>query len=490
MSRLNSRRPQAISAEWEVILGSALTQNSTVQYQKRFGLPRPDFLVRTRDGTTEFLVEIVTPSDHGASKQNPVGLFFSELERLASRQGILGGLNVRVGETMIGRYPDRKRRLLLPPPRHIPRHVNDNFGEFLTQISTAPDCARAAVSQSPGVDISIVYDPKARPFNTGSYGVCEMPSSLEQNAVFRSLDEKARQLRRSGYAGLKGIMVTDGDCSALGTRGRTGGDPWSCDEIVEHFLAKHRFVDFVTTTYSETATTGGIHEKLHHKVYWQLPFDDSKITRILPVIGSALQQLPRPEKSPANAWLSLREGHDISDGCEFGACTWTPNRRLEYSARTFLEIIAGAMGRERFSLLLHSRMANKGPLFQFFRSACEQNQKLRSVRVKLNPKGDDDKIIFDLGSITAPSRATSSTAESSIEISEAVLTQFFARLAYEVLLNEPRGFSVGSLPVEVQAAVRKNLSEGRSIVAAEVVRERGCIRLSFGGPDSALSRYR
>jgi len=440
--------------------------------------------------TVEFLLDVVAASDEGVSKANPAAFFFAEFERLAARFGLIGGFNLRVGDRIEGKHPDRKRRLLLPPKRDISRYIEKEIGPFFNRVAENPQCVHRADLSADGSNVAVHYNPAAKPFNSGGYGLCESPFSLKGNTLFRKLDTNARQLRQSGYTGPKGIVVADGDCRALQNGGRTCGSPWSRDEIVEHFLGSHSYIDFVTTTHCNTSSIGGIHQELSNKVYWQRPFDDSKISRVLPILNAALRRLPLPEKSPGNAWRELRAGHDISNGCRFGVCTWTPNRRLEYSSRTFLEIVAGTMSWDEFSLLLHERMPNRGPLFQFFRSMHRLNQKLGSVSVELTPAEDDDTIVFDLQAKTLPQRSHAPLCGSiSLEIPTAVLISFFARLAHEVLLEERPLASLGDLPMELRASVRKNLYEGRTIVAAELRRAGESIRLTFGSPDPALSPY-
>lgn len=493
VGRLNTRREIAISTEWEIMIGASLVGLSKAKYQKRFGGRNPDFLILAADDgkNREFLIDIVAPSDKGVSKENAADFFLAEFDRITAKYGLLGGFDIRIGDRMNGNYPQRKRQLLLPPKSEISGYIKGEIRPFLSQIVKNPEASHAISLSSGGTSIAINYDPSKRPFNNATYGICESAFSLQRNTLFRKLDEKATQLRQSGYAGIKGIMVADGDCRALQAGGRTGGSPWSRDEIVEHFLARHHYIHFVTTTHSRTVTTGGIHEELSHKVYWQRPFDQTKIDGVFPILNLALRGLPSSKKSPANAWLELRAGDDISNGCEFGACSWIPNRRLEYSSRTFLEILAGTMNRDRFWLLLDDRMPNRGPLFQFFRFLFQSGQKLSSVSVEVRPDDDDDLIVFDLVP-TRTHRVAPPPANSgpSFEIPAALLIRFFARLAHEALLHERPLASVGALPVHIQAFVRTNLSEGKTLVDAKYLNGPDSVRLLFGEPDPALFVYR
>lgn len=497
LSRLNSRRRVAITAEWEVVFAGSFCTVAAVQYQRLFdetGKRRsPDLFVRAEsDGNAlEFLADIVAPSDEGITKDNPADFFFAEFARIAATSGVgNGGFDIRIGDRQLGNYPDKKRRLLLPPKGEIPSFIRREVRPLFTQVKAEPEAPHVFLCRRTGIEISVAYHPLRNGYNTGGCGLCESPLSLEGNPLFASLNAKATQLRESRYTGIKGIVVADGGCRALSSTNRSGGSPWSRDEIVEHFLTKHPYVDFVTATQCRTIASSSIAYELCHKIYWQRPFDNSKTTKLYPVLNSALKALPRVQETPDNAWRNVRAGRDIAEGWNLGASSWTPGRSLAYSSRTFLALVAGTLSSRNFRRLLNDRMPNRGSLFKFFRDACESRRKLAAVRFSPSPDEDDDLIIFDLEGMSPVDRTRDSRfLAHSCQVPTVLLMRFLARLAYEVLLSDRRHFSLGTLPVDIQAFLRSKLREGRTLVGADLATDGGSIRLELGDRDAAVSNY-
>jgi hypothetical protein len=440
----------------------------------------------------EFVADIVAPSDDGISKNNPADFFFREFSRIARKEcGYAGGFEIRIGDHFTGRYPDRRRRLLLPAKGQLSAFLALEFKPFFSNIRDNPTTTHSHRCCEPGVDISVKFDPSKKDHNAGQYGLCSVPYSLENNRLFYELDIKARQLRRSGFEGPKGIIVADGGCQALVANSGSGGDPWSRDEIIEHFLRKHRYVDFVTLTTCETELRNHVEYRLRHRIYWKRPFEDQKIRILHPVLGSALCSLPRPRRDPRNAWLRLREGRDIAAGWSLGASVWTPNRRLKYSARTFLALTAGTLSETQLRLSLNERMPNRAPFFEFFRRIFELNHEIRAVGILRKPDEDDDEIVFNLRpDQNMPYLGSGGESARSIEIPVAGLVRFFAQLAYELLSPGTKRFSLGQMAPSIKLALQEGILEGRMLTDAGLEQGGRVLRLRLGSRDAAVSEYR
>ena len=140
--RLNSSRPQALAAEWEVVLLAALSTVARVQYEKPFESVRPDIFATARvaDDPIEFMAEIVTVSDKESGDRNPVEFLFNEFHRIADKFGCRqGGFDIRVGHREVGKYPDKRTELLLPPKADIPAFVGRELTPFFRSIREDPE---------------------------------------------------------------------------------------------------------------------------------------------------------------------------------------------------------------------------------------------------------------------------------------------------------------------------------------------------------------
>ncbi len=344
LGKLKSPRRQAIEAEWEVVLVASLSRIAEVQYERPMRTVRPDLCVRfeSEGREVQFIADIVTVSDKEINKRNPADFFFEEFYRIATKAGLPnGGFDIRIGDLVSGHYPDKSRRLLLPPKGSIPQFLQREMKGFFREIKSEPTKAHIFERNEADVQFIIRYSPSSIGHNTGGHALCAAPLSLHGNPLFLNLKEKAKQLRRSGYSGLMGIIVADGDCHSLRSA-HPGCGPWSRDQIVEAFLRLHPQIGFVTTTHHETkgSWTTTAH-KLHNKIYWQRPFDPILISNVYPLFDAAFKSLPPACASPHNAWLDIRARKHISRGCRLGQYDRVGIKRVSFSARTFAGLIGG-----------------------------------------------------------------------------------------------------------------------------------------------------
>jgi hypothetical protein len=306
------------------------------------------------------------------------------------------------------------------------------------------------------------------------------------------LNAKARDLRQSRHEGIKGIVVVDGGSQLLHADQRAGGGPWSCAEIVEHFLGVHPYIDFVTLTRHEHKPRifGEQRQRFKNTVFWQRPFDQRKIDILYPLLNNAFKSLPTPVDSPQNAVTTVRLRRSIDRGCKFGWYTWTPNQRLAYSLRTLLPLIGGYMSNREFKLLLNDHTPFQNPLFDFFARVFQANRQILDVRIEPRPDDDDDAIVFDLATRQERRQPESFAEEATCEIPTAALVKYFAQLAAEALRPGQDRFSIGILPIPIQQRVRDCMRVGRLPSSASVSPDGDTIRLCFGAPDAAVSPFR
>jgi hypothetical protein len=492
--RLNSNVRQAIAAEWEVVLLAALSSVVEVHYERSFEAVRLDIFAVADSGEDriEFVADIATASDMDIDKRNPVGFLFEEFHRIAHKFGYgKGGFDIRVGDREVGKYRDKRTELLLPPKGEIPAFLTRELGPFLKIVALDPESPRAWEYRQDGIDIRISYNPKQRGGVTGGYSCAASPMSLRRNPLFAALNAKATQLRRSGYAGVQGIFVTDGDCRSLAVG--TGGGLGSCsrDQIVEKFLEEHPRLHFVTTTtYENRSGWGHLERGLSNKVYWQRPFDSVLMAKLNAVLKNMFRALPPVIESPDNAWRQIRSRRAIERGCNLGAYRWTPTQKLSISSRTFAGLLAQTLSQRDFRLLFDPmEPPNGGPIVHFFRNVEQLNTRIANVFVEHCEDDDDDWITFSCnGTMSSPPLVTRNLDSGAVEISMERITRYLATLNYN-LIDEGKQYSLGErIPPDVILWLRACMTDGRTLVAAEMQPDYR-LRLFFGERDVAVADY-
>jgi hypothetical protein len=489
LGNLNGRNSrQAIATEWEVILLAELSRHARVDYEKPFGSKHPDLFVQFDSNLgdlVEFVADIVCVSDLHDEERNPIRYLWQEFHRVAWKVGVRsGGFDIQIRDQTLGTFPEKRRQLLLPPRDQIPSFLKQHVTPFLRRVRAYPTTPQSFESYIPGAGISIRYDPQRLDYNSGGHVCCSSPTALTGNVLYRSLNDKAKDLRESAYDGVKAIIVTDGGCRALTSQDRRGGTPWGRGEIIKEFLKRHPYIDFVTTTHYEYRLSDRRHT-LNSNAYWQQPFNEHRITRIFPLLDDWLTSLPEVVKSPVNAHADIASRKQIRNCCAIGWYQYTPPSRLAFSCRAFVDLIAGTMTDAEFRNLFNDSMPNRGPFFDFFRRLSESKSQLREIQIIQKPDWDDDVVVFDLGHGVTRALPPSPL---SCDIRVDILIEHFACLASEAITDQAR-FSIGGLPIPVQSLFRDRVHEGRLPIDAAIVDHGGFARFQFGPRDAAVSNF-
>ncbi|HEX4666014.1 MAG TPA: hypothetical protein VH207_05395, partial [Chthoniobacterales bacterium] len=182
IQRLNGSRPQAIPAEWEVVLLASLARVASVKYERAFNAVRLDFFVRGEG--VEFAGDIVAISDVDIAKRNPAEFFFRECGRIAATFGFdNGGFDIRIADRTTGKYPDKRTELLLPVKGDIPQFLGRELRPFFQQIRSDPGEVHVLRCVQPGIKFRITFDPKLLGSTTGRYASAAAPMSLRRNPL-------------------------------------------------------------------------------------------------------------------------------------------------------------------------------------------------------------------------------------------------------------------------------------------------------------------
>ncbi|SRR6266496_945578 len=492
LGKLNSHNRQALETEWEIVILAALARLADVTHEQLFGSRHPDIFLQGHcaEDHFQFLADIVTVSDHNNEKENPADFFFQEFDRIAAKAGLCGGFDIEIGEHTTGK--DRnKTNLLLPPKGDIPKFIRNELTPFFREIAAEPSIPCSLECNQSRIQVRITYDPKQRGHTTGGYAFSASPRSLMRNPLSRALDDKATQLRETGYDGLLGVIVTDGGCHALVSRS-SGLGVFSRDKLVEHFLQKHPRIGFVTTSHHETR--GGypsLEEKLFHKIYLQRSLSPETKSKVYELFKVAFKSLPTTASSPRNAWIDIRDKREISKGRKLGAYHWRPPTSLTVSSRSLLALLATTLTKREFELLFYHQIpAGGGPLIHFFRSVLESHLTISRASLHRAPQDDDDWVTFEIG--TSEMRDTSRKSSATIlscDVSLMLLVRYFAGLDYSLGSGKTNYSYLATIPNEIRAFVRQMESEGRMLVNIQVTREGSQLRLTFGDRDAAISPY-
>ena len=90
--------------------------------------------------------------------------------------------------------------------------------------------------------IDLIINPTSSPYSGGSFASYDVPQIKDRNPIFTALKGKASQLR--GATGITGVIVGDGDCTALSDRPHYRNEV-SATAIAEDFFRQHSSMDFV-----------------------------------------------------------------------------------------------------------------------------------------------------------------------------------------------------------------------------------------------------
>lgn len=401
IGELNGNKPkQIIADEWEVMVLSAFSQCGRIEYEKKFGgTTFPDlFFQRGQSGAFEFLADITTISDDTIHKENPDQEFRAAIHYFLKQRGHLsGGLSIDVKHKTIGEYGDREVRHLLPSKIDINQFVKTELGAFLKKIATEPDKADSFPYNKNDICFTINYNPHERASNTSRSIDPTVPYSIDDNPLAAALKEKRSQLGKSGYPGIKGIIICDGGSSSLNERSGVNG-AYGCEEIIGDMFRATESIHFVLVLRIEEKHTGFILNssiQTVHQLYWNPKLDRTPAQETLTVIKRMMKWLPLPEATPNNAihWLAGQNNKNV--GRPLGGYSMQ-GHTIKISARALTELLAGKIELKQF-LEDHSlKPIESGQrAFPFFEWQLQSGHTLKDSFVEPAEHKDDDWIVFE-----------------------------------------------------------------------------------------------
>jgi hypothetical protein len=412
--KLNEHDPQTqLSAEWELLTLAAFQRLGTVRHEESVGgSSRLDLIFSSNSSSTpQFVADIRTVSDEGLHRENPVSELQRELYRQLRKRGIhKGGFHIEISSRGRIPQPDRKLLLALPSRGQIGSFLKSELGNFLGYITRCPEQPHEITVDRPDVALKIRFDPSAiitftlHPAYTAAY-------HKEQNPVFRALEDKAKQLKNSGYDGARGIILCDGGCATLYPSKHVGFH-YSLAELVNRFFRVHRSVSFVLAISVFEQTPHGAQNAPVREISGNLflnPEARTPVSReVEAMLRSVHQQFPTPRLTATTAvgWLGKINRHC---GMRFTGGFSLHGSTIKIPASSLIALLAGVpppklpINKEPTIGEFHPQVT------KFFERHFKEGSAIKSIRFDPEPSLDDDWVVITFGAPDPASNPYSST---------------------------------------------------------------------------------
>jgi len=391
VQRLNQVKDDYLATEWEVVLLWIFARFGNIQHEPPLGRRPIDLVFDADDGNLHFAADIAAISDEPLHERNPIDPFRDALNKRIEKARIHTGrfiFQVQEEQPIPHRGTGRKRRLLLPPVKEFAAYVfNAAFDEYIKSIRREPSRVHyyPVQHQKPDIDITIEYQPGVgRGAASAVYGSYTSTTVIDNNPLFNALKSKADQLRRSGYDGIRGIIVCD-----RGSRIFNEMSNWATyrmEDVVHEFLRQNSSVAFVTTmgvrwrnSYLYVVPRVFVRRGYSGKA-WVATLNDL-ITRVV-------QCLPQLQQTPENVLSEMRWNRStIQTKPYFGESIMSANE-IRISARELLDLLSGRLDQKRF---LERHAVGQTNFFNLVQS---RRGMISAVGFEHRPDEDDDLVIL------------------------------------------------------------------------------------------------
>jgi hypothetical protein len=396
--RLNQKGSQRFATVWETVLLSALSTLGEITHEQPLSDGRtPDVGFKYFSNEERIRVEIVSVSDAGAEEENPIAEFSDEVGLASLKAGVPSkGLQIQVGHAQ---STNRRPTLLLPKGAAKERIFKAYVRPFLSEIKTRSLAKHQVVIDEPGVRVSIDYD-RTRPFFTFGHIYFKAARSLHVNPLWNALKAKAKQLRSTDAAEMKGIFVCDAGCDLLSHT--SGLDRVGADEIVRDFLRQNRSLGFVAI-FSSTKVLGHPKDlrpgqyRISAKLWTSSSYSRARARFVQGFLKDIVTNLPTPVIDSANgAMRSKLSGDDFGNLGGFEMSLGGTRGWVRVPGRALLGLLSGKISPSDFTAPF---MGGEGrpPLPNPFERAYGEGRMISRVRVEPAENENDDWITFEFG---------------------------------------------------------------------------------------------
>jgi hypothetical protein len=412
IDELNKSREDAVAAEWEVVLLNALSKVGTVHHERNFGGSNPDiYFEADGDLTFSFLGDITKASDKGLHEQNAIFELYEKLKEKYIERGLdINHLYLEADGNSWEVFANKDRAKLWIPGKSRFEEVvfkSERFIKFLDEAARSPNDFHQCHFDKP-YDFTIKYDP-----NRGSPGMTHFSytqaNSFIRNPVYGALEKKYKQLKKSDYKGVLGILLCDGGSVLFHHAEGDFGTTYGVDQIVRYFLKEYEDIGFVISFTVRSKDQYSIHtmpraydSSPRYEIFMaiHLPKCSAHIEKeLVSLVGEIDKILPVPITHVTNA-LHHNNSRLRGEGTSFKGGWSVSERQIKLSARALLELLAAKVSYEEF-LELHgfdrsevSSLISGNP----FEHQFDRGKLIKSISIhKSENEEDDDYVVFEFG---------------------------------------------------------------------------------------------
>ncbi|MET0890329.1 MAG: hypothetical protein ABWY09_09350 [Stenotrophomonas maltophilia] len=336
---LNRPGRDRLARMWELVVLHGLSKCGAVHYEVPLASSRqPDICFQKND--LKIIADVTTISDEGLDDGNPYQELMRLVESAKSRLKLpIGGLDLLIRAREESSARGTRTVLMLPKRSGLQAFVNDVIVPRLRQqISEGSFPLRLAIEDE-GVGLDLVVDPSKSPINSASFSNYDIPTIKDRNALYSALKQKAKQLR--GADGIRGVIVCDGDCVALGERSSMSRGV-SPEEIVKEFFRQFSSVDFVlllSVRQQWDMRLSPLDKRLLNTQALFVRDGNEAKGELSALFDEMMLHFPQPAMLPVNGGLRARE--DRYPGGHHGGYQMPNGNTIRMSLREFTEILAG-----------------------------------------------------------------------------------------------------------------------------------------------------
>jgi hypothetical protein len=375
---------------------SAFAKHGSVQHEPDTYSVPIDLLFESPDGDLRFAADIAAIFEWEMHRRNPVDRFHAELSRRITQAKIGSGrfsFRIEEEQPIASRGTGKKRQLLLPPINQFSTYLFTNdFNGFIERVRTQPHAIQHHVIRcdAPAVNITIEYSPGETLGFLSQYGAYASTTVKDNNPLFNALKRKAEQLRRSGYEGLRGVIICDGGAQILNETPNWA--IYSIREVVRDFFRQNASVAFVITIAIKWKWFNSNNARKFEYIP-QLFVRDATPQQwahdLGRILDGVMSSVPEPSQTPENAISQLKWNRSTKITRPYCGGGWQlQGNEVKISARELLDFLAGKINPKQFA---EDHAVGDGNMFRVFR---DQGKMIRRIWVERQPDKDDDWIVI------------------------------------------------------------------------------------------------
>jgi hypothetical protein len=398
-NRLNRNNFQSLDTEWEVAVLNAFGKLGIVQHEPQLGgSTTPDvFFTSPYDDSLTFVADVRCVSDDGFEKNTPVKAFEIELQERIRKAGIPGGFHVSLGMRMA----NGRSFVALPKRGEFHKRIfNYAFKRFLNQVAANLEGPRTFEINDEQVEIKLAYDPARRGYFGSNFPLYNLVRSKDNNPVFNALKEKVPQLKKTGYHGIKGVILCNGGTDMFSNTPHSGWQKfYTAEEAAWDFLRQYSSIDFVMLLSAEwTKKRTSFDEGSWRHIETSLLLSDFN-ERVIPgpileALINLKSQFPEPENTSSGARETIRNGFDPT---EFQPLTggMVDGKHISVSANGVLALLAGYITPEQF----WEKLGQKPPIpgeepNNMFARRIQNHERIARITIT-DRASDDSDLVFE-----------------------------------------------------------------------------------------------